>query len=389
LLRDLDSLLWHLTIIEKCGDALNSSEHEYEMILLLNHAISEGKNSHWIMMQLLEIIESNLNDPSFETRTNLTLLPPIEDLYYKNYSDKERELESTPLINYPQFLKEKIDETFLTNNSFSGDEKLLDKIVYSYGENHNLIEHMRLRDLIESSKSNSIKISRLMFEEERTTKLMKKCKAENCKLTGALNVLSCFALNKYFKKHGYISKVNESDIESTLPYYTAISLRQFNTIGCEDIVEQVNNYEMGFYVTGMMSKIVVPEFNDELFKEEFWKYAREDTRQLHERLKRGDAFIPLKSAPIPADMIIDFHGLSNLGVLPNRPTPSSKIHIIQGFSEINLERSVVAYGLNFFFISTVNNQLCVSIVNNGVITQNSFINEFINNFKTIFDSLLD
>ncbi|CAF1025076.1 unnamed protein product [Brachionus calyciflorus] len=110
LITEKDTLLQRLTFLSIKNDELND-EFIYEVVLFLNHTISEGRNSSVIFYQLIDIISKLYNTENFLDLDNYKVFPSVEDFLIDYPKDLTKPV-SSPILFRPKFLAHAKDTVF-------------------------------------------------------------------------------------------------------------------------------------------------------------------------------------------------------------------------------------------------------------------------------------
>ncbi|CAF0715678.1 unnamed protein product [Brachionus calyciflorus] len=271
LITEKDTLLWRLTFLSIKSDELNN-EFTYEVVLFLNHTISEGRNSSVIFFQLIDIISKLYNTENFSDLDKYKVFPSVEDFLIDYPKDLTGPV-SSPILFRPKFLAHAKDTAFEMPEILKNYDFLNEKLV-SIMNKDCVIE---LKDLLEISKRNCSKIKRLIIDKEKSLKLIQKCKQERVKVSSCLDLIVIISFKKLYRKY---------DLElKDIVFYTSICLR--NLENSEDL-QYLDDANMGFYVGGLLR--IFKNNYDQNFEEilkDFWKISKNMSDEFHSDLAQN------------------------------------------------------------------------------------------------------
>ena len=402
---DLDTdyskqLLWRMTILRIPTD--QPHEQEYEMILVLNHTISEGRNSHMLLLQLLDLIEytwdrsKEMTAPLKEDR----VLPSIEQLYYDNFdqakhsNERVRSLPSVVKANY-------IDQAEAARSQmkpYDWASDMANEWVYSLASECPTakIPFIQFDRLVQESKSIFYKSKRFTLSQRYTDKLIQKCKEKKCTVNFALVNLLSFSLRKL---------EYSISADGSLPHQVNViiptTLRQFEPTcdGFEATPDFSCQLMMGYYIsatTMSLSRLASISVDKLDSPEEFWECCKNDTDQFRDIIKGKEVLFPSLNRNRKADEAEATFVVSNLGQLPNilpcRNALSAqvKFRIKQAYTEACIKvKDFWKVGPLILFASTCDSHLNLSFMNNSFVMSHENADRVAEFFFELLRKILD
>lgn len=212
-------------------------------------------------------------------------------------------------------------------------------------------------------------------------KLLEKCKSNNLKLTGCLNLISIVGINEAYKKF--------ASPHYSYYYHLMVSLRPYF---------QKPNNEMGFCASHIKCEYKFdPLLNLDSFSTvEFWMNAKTESDKLHEQLRRNEHF---EMAEQDALLVKELEtkqftngggahfALSNLGPLSSL-AHSSSLKVDEFYYQVSLEAHRWST-LLFFGISTLDGKLMWGTTYNSKFIRREIIKFIIENIQIVFQKLIE
>ena len=170
-----NELMWKVQVLEiPTGDGAETKE--YYFTVLLQHAISEGRNLHVLMLQLFDLIEHNFTmNQNPKLPGQYPARPSIQEVYFDhfdrtNYSNKR--VRDLPLVPWPAYLD--MDEASLCPpKTFAWQSAIAGEWIYRIGRNSVAPNRLiRLQDLVEASKQNNMASRVFSLSKHQTSQLV-------------------------------------------------------------------------------------------------------------------------------------------------------------------------------------------------------------------------
>lgn len=369
-------LLWSLVILELCKESTIAKE--YEIILTMNHTISEGRNSHVLLLQLLDLIEYNwFLDRSPSVRNPLKeyqVVPSVDELYFDNFDQSAQTRRASVLK--PGFINPAEAQKNPTK-FYDWSDRLAKDWIYETSSKGKR-PYIQLGHLAKASQKICFKSRRLTFSKNVKTKLVSRCKQEKCSVTCLLANVAALSLRQL-----------DTQPDRIVPLIP-ISLRQFNPTDkfSKQSKEFQDQITMGYYGSALrLSKRSV-----ELAEESIWLDSRADTKSLREMIERKEMFLEDRPRS-PSERGASFV-LSNLGVVPARLahpiSPQQQFNIKQAFTEQEIDpEDYNLIGPLSLHVSTCNGCLHVSFLYNSFVFSHSRLDLFLRNFLDYLKKLLE
>ena len=299
-----------------------------------------------------EIFPDWLEAKQQESSLNLPLKRP----YFYNLK-KAKNME----FNFPEILSEK---NILQGNFYSA---LNSSFVFS------------LNDLIEISKKNYSKNRKFELTDSVSTKLIKKCKANNIKFTSCLNLIIIISFIKLYKLNGL--DLNE------IVYYVSVCLRNSKNVFN---VEKIDDEVMGYYNGGIISVFNNYYQNIEDLVKNFWSESKKLSDDLHKNLTNNvGKFCPKLAKVYDREKELSFHfGISNIGAQLNFLTKGKFIEITKSYFCANM-KPIVIDKFCFNYITTINGKIFWGIGFNAFGLEESHLDQIEKNCIETIHSVLN
>jgi hypothetical protein len=270
--------LWRLSIVEI------EPKQDYALIMMIHHAIVDGRNAYMILEQLLSLIDHEISHPSEDL--NLT------DLYSNINRDVCESIESKLFNNDPSVidnmsLNPKYELTPETKipKEFAPTETEHSKTTPETPEFLFLFEKANRKPLSINNNNEGefdrvTQFQSLCFEADVVKKLLNKCRLANAKLTGCLNMICSLATFDLYQSNGI-----DSEMYAKIWFHYLVNLRPFLNI---------DNMSMGYWPVvqnGCLQATdrVIDVNSAEWHKSgEFWKLVKEESDSIHRRLDEGE-----------------------------------------------------------------------------------------------------
>jgi hypothetical protein len=348
-------LLWKMIFLE-------IKPTEYEVFLQYHHDISDGISCFRTFVQLLQIIESYIDnkplDESFYKEKEI--FPGVEECF-KEIRKLPFKPFNGPEIEIPEF----INPTRAKENSFK-EIKEFDKADL---ESFELIEvdsnkhYSSLGELLEISRINNTKTRRIPLDANLSSRLIAKCKKEKVRLTACFNTIICWGLSRLYKKYG----TSLTDIVN----YLSISMRQYQA-------ELLTNDVLGYAVGGLFFM-----FNYEEKSFDFWSMARKSGEELADRVKNDNAKF---STTLPKNSNYYFI-LSNIGTQEYAGLENGPFKITQSTITTTM-RVQTTFPFFVHHIVTVDKQIFWIMVFNSFFTDHFIADDLMHIYEEIFGEIL-
>jgi hypothetical protein len=327
---------------------------------------------------LLEIIDKTANSIDIKLESK----PVIDyvDVIFKDEKIVNQEFfEKTYAYKFPKILP--FYETEPNLSGREADKKSLNEFLSKHGplflttNNKTLLstfeEMVNQHCSLSSDNNNGGNLDTLVFESDKVEKLLKKCKADNFKLTGVINMLLVLAFKIINEKHG--NKL------SRFAYMNSISLRQFLPA---EVREKAATFS---YMAN-----VVPTWFDleekpiEYLLANFWSMAKLESNTLHQKIANNQQFVRwnrLKYRPNKDELSCIYY-LSNIGAYMKT---LNFIDLTESYMTLRYNKSSCnTYDLHVSCMS-INNRLCWSFYYH----MDSFDPAFLSQLKQLIVSLSD
>ena len=360
-------LLWKILICR-----LSNNTKDYHLFFIVNHAIADGRSVYYSFIDLFQIIQG-FYEKNFIHKEKIEH-KCIPDVDSKNLSLKEKQKISNKkcpeFINVVKATLESKYDTYLSD--LLGNIDLNSAIL----TDNNKI-YITLKNLIDDSKNFHTKLSTFVFENEKLDKLLMKCRKENVKLNGCLNMVSIIAMKILYHK------MNE---ENSIPIYymNAVSLNR-------EPMKNINS--LGFKVNNLLFEFDVDlgeNFLNEWY-DKFWDLSRVESNKMHEMIKNGDHYRSIDYSNIPTGNNFSNHFfLTNIGKMEplDGEDKNRLIKINQRFAQLNFSKDS-RWRLFYIHVLTVKNSLNFSIITNSHFVSVSQKKIFIENFQAILNRIIE
>jgi hypothetical protein len=247
----------------------------YDVLLTVNHAISEDRCNIQLIMKLLEIIEK-MHRNEYVKEKEYPLLPAMYGTYVHKPPPGEIDFESYS-AKRPSFIQLEVakQESF-DRHSTNLTEHDINHIQVVDVQTNEI--YSSIPSLLEISKNNYSKFKTISFDAR---KLVSKCKEKKCKVTSCLNLISVLALKDLYLKYG-----NEEEKQRSISYGNVISVRNFTD---NDAVKIKDN--MGIYIMNIMNKYRAQQQGSRFTSEDiFWSLVQSDSEFMMHKIQSGKIF---------------------------------------------------------------------------------------------------
>ena len=368
-------LMWSLVILELAKDSTTITR-EFEIILTMNHTISEGRNSHILLLQLLDLIEYNwFLDSSLQPQRlpkEYTVVPSVDELYFaiSDQSTPSEHLPAGPKPSQIKPLRKRCPPMSYNWSDHLGKDWIY--LISSEGKR----PFIQLGQLVNDSQKICFKSRRLTWSKKIKSRLVHRCKQEKATVTCFLANLTVWSLRQL--------DLQMDNIVSIIP----ISLRQFEPVSQSSkyTEEFKDQFTMGYYGSALKLLKEPSVLNDQ----NMWPDSRTDTLRLRQMIEKKEMFTEDR----PSESGVSFV-LSNLGVVPARLphsffSPQQQFNIKQAFTEQEIDpEDHLIIGPACLHVSTCNGCLNASFLYNSFVLSHSQADSFLKYFLGAFDKMLE
>lgn len=348
-------LLWRIYFIKL-------SDIKYCILLNLNHAISDGKNSYAIIQELLGIIEDLYDSKSI-----------IEN------KDKQYELDY-PCD--PRFIQVPADFNQITNEK----KVITDIIIPKYLKEVNL-DFLKKDSFLTHDKINTNfgRIEYFQIQSKIYLKFLEKSKEMSVKLTSCFETVIALAWYKTIRKY------SNDDVNSVnVKYSVTINTRQF-------LEQKLDIKTMGSWVAYHLSNL---ELTNQIKKQEFWNIARSKSQELdnflreksffnEERLLENHKFyFNLENNLLIRDLL-SYYSITNIGKLTgHQQDAKGKITINQYYSSTSFAKNEI-YNAAYHSICTIDDTIYCSITYNTYYLKHEVVLDWISLIQETIKEIID
>ena len=380
---EANDLLWRLNFIETTSQSNNESIHSYYVIFTAHHSIADARNSHFLFMQLFDIIDNTYSNLDAHYECSNRFEPSIEERLFNSDPHKLANINISESPNFNGDTCKIIEELSTFNETIRLRHNGVDLTSINLEPCDNNCKIINLIDVINDEK-NVIKVYHFTLTDEFKT-LLKLCKINCTKLTACVNTISALATRQLYKKF-----TNEKEFFN-IHYHLLVNLRPF-------LQPPLDNFIMGYWavVFGLNFDEECDLSDQNFWSGKFWEFVKREANSLHEKLKNYEHFEAAKFDNILFEQINNggkfpngggvHYALSNLGVMPTSIQSSNKVKIKKHFFATSLQEnrwsSVLFHGL-----TTIDNVLCWSITYNSKFFTNQTIDFLVENIKKIIESV--
>jgi hypothetical protein len=361
-------LLWRVMFIQ--NDPSEQENFTYWIIFTAHHAIVDARNVFVLHQELFEIIE-DLKNGVFEIKPTKCLQPSIEEKLFENDEAKLRDIKLTPNKIFTEFSK--IPKSFGTNREFISDSSLTQEGEFLDKKNN---EMLKIKDLVTKRNLDFITLSKVfVVKKDIFSRLMKKCKTMQAKLTGCLHVITAMATQNLYKA----LVPDESAMYETIQYQLVINLRPF-------LQPPLDNSATGYWaiiLAGLLSSTDL--------QNDFWHAAKLESDLIHERIGQNEHFESSKFDTLLLDQMKSgatyedgggYHfALSNLGNMGANPSDKQIKIVEHHFGLSFLEKRWVT--VIFHGITTIDDELFWSITYNSKLIREDIVDTLVKNINKI------
>jgi hypothetical protein len=363
-----EELLWRIYFIKL-------SDIKYCILLNMNHATTDGKNSYAIIQELLKI---------------------IEDLYDSNNTIKKNEKEYE--INYPndpRFIKIPFDFFKETN-----EKKILKQLIIPEylkdgrtvgNKNQQVTWNFQHKDFLDLRNKMPTwhektfgKVEYFEIPNDVYLKLVKKSKLMSVKLTSCFETLIALAWYRTIKKNS-----GAHDLNFNVKYSITVNTRPH-------LEKKLDYKTMGAWIAYYLSNL---DFTSELAKEDFWQIARKKCVELHdflneksflnkENLLENYKFSLMLEDSIIIHDLLSHYSITNIGKLTDcHQDAKGKIIINQYYTSTSFTEKEI-YNAAFHSICTINKTVYWSITYNSFYLKNEVILDWISLIHEIIHEII-
>lgn len=364
-----NGLLWRLTFIKYDCPRL-SETFEYSIIFNANHAITDAKIELMNIIELLEIILDISNERYFKKNRH-QILPYIDDIFENVTVGVSDFIHENP--KKPNFTSYKKSAIKIQN----GSNSKLNEVYMVDLSNKKLVF---FEELAEISARNPSKIKPFYMSKSLSTNLMKKCKEENIKLNGCLNMILILALKRLYEQHNLTL--------NKIVYYNSISLRQF--LKKDEITKHLTFNYMANSI-GKKFNLEEQSLNDCIKK--FWELARLESDNFHKRIDKNEHYNRCNWSAMSTgshDKMLYHYMFSNLGLIDVSILKNSAfIEIKECYKSTNISSSDSDEGLLFASTITIDGKIFWSIVYDIFFINEEKIDLFVENIFFVLNKILN
>lgn len=376
LITEEDELLWRLVFL-KIEVTEPCSEHQYNVLFNINHAISEARNSYAIFYQLLNLIEESFSKKLSSNQTEYKIIPSLEDIFPDWLEAKNKNKTLSKSLKRPHFndlsRAKKIKFNF---------PKILNEINILNGKFYSLLEPdvvFEINELIEISRKSCTKFRKFELNNSTSSQLIKKSKDKHVKLTSCFNLIIIISFIKLYKMNGL-------DLDEIV-FYVSVSLRNSkNLFSNKEIPDEI----MGYYNGGIIPIFYNKYQNVEDLIKNFWTEVKLMSDEFHQNLKNDvQKFYPKLTTVTDTEKELSIHfGMSNLGAPSNFLTKQKCIEITKSYFFSNVT-PVVLDKYFFNYITTINGKIYWAIGFNSFGLEQSIPDQMIDFYFNIIDQVLN
>ena len=383
--------LWRLVIIQM--DSQDSNE--YDLSLVMHHSISEGTNSHMILLQLLDLLEYYWTVGESGVQRPLQVHQPhlsVEELYYENVDTTKYNndrLKNLPFVTKPCYMDPAKASKCPMRPYQWADVLSSDWILETRLDSK--IPWIQLGQLIKVSETIFFKSRRWTLTQEDTERFVDQCKTNKCSVTAVLACLFAMSIKEIQKM---------SDCLSTGDHFVTrfpVALRQFKPT-IETALDDNTDLSMGY----LISLTYVPFTNCYSFKpnrsepkDEFWNYCKQKSNELRQIKDSCEVFFPHVAREQTSLDCWANNAVSSMGNLPAKLSDKlsfslrGAFKIKQAYTEISIDvkecHDVAAF---FSYISTGNGRMNFSMEYNSYYLSHYIHEKFLELFFEKFCSLI-
>jgi hypothetical protein len=273
---DENGLLWRMTFLQVDTTETDSSDLEYEVLMLFHHVIADTISGYYTCLNLfhmIEIISENRHEDE-EFFREMKVLPCLEDLYHKQIADYEPF--DLPEVYRCSFIDtERAKLTSLNNNRFSNLFDLEKQFVIDAKTYGNLSS---IGELLEESKLYGSRFRKIVLSRDQTSRLHELCRATGTKMSTFFHLLVTLALKTLCRNHG--------EKENNFILNISISLRQFEA----DLPDLTLKNDQLCYCVGALNILIdVADFDNlsdnEAFSSRFWEVCKLENDRFHNQIR--------------------------------------------------------------------------------------------------------
>lgn len=381
-----NDLLWRLNFIETTSQSNKGSNqpiYNYYVIFTAHHSIADARNSHFLLMQLFDIIDNTYSNIDAHYDCSNRFEPSIEERLFNSDPKILANINMSESANFNGNTCKVIKEFSTFNETIRKHHDGVDLTSISLESIDNNCKLINLIDVINDDK-NVIKVYHMTLTD-KFRKLLKLCKKHCTKLTACINTITALATRQLYKKFSC-----EKDLFN-IHYHLLVNLRPF-------LQPPLDNFIMGYWaVVFGLNFDKECDLNDQTFwSEKFWEFVKSEANNLHEKLNNSEHFEAAKFDNILFEQINNgekfpngggvHYALSNLGIMPASIQSSNKIKIKKHFFATTLQEnrwsSVAFHGL-----TTIDSVLCWSITYNSKFFTNQIIDFLVENITQIIEKV--
>ena len=379
-----NGLLWRLTFFQIKNKIKNETtsqgSHLYAIILAFDHCILDGRSSYNALLELISIIEElSTSNMQRQAKEIVNILPSKEDLFKNRQQSIETMFNQRFYIKAPEFIDQDnaFRSTYIKLKYLTDEEEKFGMIYH-----HDNRPYCSIRELVQISRSNNSKFRTLVITKPDLSKLLKKCKEHGVKLTSFINLANALAIRMMYDKFDRSSSHRNTQINYTTnvslreyPEYKNYNLENYETIGCY----------IGLSFNSVRDSL---KFQDSTWASDFWRIAKRESADFHERLDKGEYIHPiiLPAKRKDRDEFFYHFGNSNLGVLDSSVTERKLIKIRQAFATGRYSKeNFLCWYSNL--IATIDGQLCWTISFNTYFIRQELIDCLIENLTKVIREL--
>jgi hypothetical protein len=373
---DPNGLLWKMTFFQVRSES--EGEFDYEVTIIFHHVIADtisGYNACLNLMRMIEIVTQNTQDETLYKE--VSVLPCIEDLFYKQLADYEQfEL---PRAYRCKFFKNKLAlEKWFNNDRYSilyqlKEESIIDVV--------NGQEYLKIRKAVEDSKNYKTRFRKVTMSKAKTKRLTDLCKLYELKMSTVFHLMVTQAFKILYKRY------NEK--ERYALFNSSVSLRQFKNDLFGDFIE---NDRFGYCVgaiTSFIDEDLTDIEDDKEWFDRFWQISKRESDKYHDQIKNQNLkFYKVRYSLEEEE--INFHFVvTNAGRLKTSLNEDSLVRVTQSFTcDFVGNQEPITDRLVINLVSTVNDQVNWVVSFNSQIVQESTIQEILQIYDNLWEKIL-
>jgi hypothetical protein len=380
--------LWRLSIVEI------EPKQEYAFIMMIHHAIVDGRNAYAILEQLLNMIDREISSPSDHDDDDSTdpvelyssvrrsVCESIESKLFHNDQTLIEDIKLNP--KYELTPESKVPPEFApTQPEYTETTSETPEFVFLFEKASR--KPLSINNNNEGEFERVTQFQSLCFEADKVGKLLAKCKLANAKLTGCLNVICSLATLDLYRSNAIAEELYQK-----IWYHYLVNLRPFlhidiMTMGYWPVVQN------GFFEVRDSAQIDVN--SAEWYKSgEFWRFVKEESDTIHRRLGAGEHIETAKIDKILLDLFdqefkfeqgggVHF-AVSNVGSFGSQRV--ERFRAREMYYNVSCAPNRWSTAI-FHGLSTIDGRLCWSVGWNCQLYHRRFIDSLCESIRKVFD----